>query len=255
MRIVATPDNFVEGMGMLRKLALESAGAKSFGKLKINAVSGGAAGSLDRKNGILFNPPNLSDWKGKPIRKAIATALGIGIKKVFVENDTALVGLGEATSGAGKKYKIVAYITVSTGVNGIRVVDGALDRSAFGFEIGHQIVGATERDTLESFVGAAALSQKYKMPASEIKDKKVWDEAHRRLAYGLHNMILHWSPDVIVMGGGQVRSGDISIERVARELKRIHHIFSQLPEIKKAALGDLGGLYGAIVFLRQQIRK
>ncbi len=245
IKIVSTPDTFVEGIGMFQKLATELAGKRT-----IKAAAGGIAGSLDRKKGILFNPPNLPDWKNKPFKKALEKALGT--KNIYIENDTAIVGLGEATKGAGKKNAIVAYITISTGVNGVRTVDGAIDRSAMGFEIGHQIIGGSPDKTLESYIGANAISKKYGMPASEIKDSMIWEMAHMHLAYGIHNTILHWSPDVVILGGGQVRSGDISIEKLKMFLKKFHHVFPRLPLIKKATLGDLGGVYGALEFLKQQ---
>ncbi len=248
VKIVSTPDNFLEAMAMFQKLAFELARGR-----EIKAVAGGIAGSLDRKKGILFNPPNLPDWKERPVKETLQKLLGT--KKIFLENDTALVGLGEAIEGAGKKHTIVAYITVSTGINGVRVVDKKLDRSAQGFEIGHQIIGGSPEKTLESYVGAAALSKKYHMPAQEIKDPMIWDIAHVHLAYGVHNTILHWSPDVVVLGGGQIRSGDISAARVAEYLGKIHKVFPKIPPIKKAALGDLGGLHGALAFLQEKIKE
>jgi predicted NBD/HSP70 family sugar kinase len=34
----------------------------------------------------------------------------------------------------GKGPAIIAYITISTGVNGVRIVDGEIDRATYGFE-------------------------------------------------------------------------------------------------------------------------
>jgi len=59
---------------------------------------------------------------------------------VFLRNDTAIVGLGEAHAGAGKGHEIVVYITVSTGVGGVRIIKGEIAKNQFGFEIGHQII-------------------------------------------------------------------------------------------------------------------
>ena len=209
VKIVPTPDNFVEGIGVFQKLVLELAGRR-----QITAAAGGIAGSLDRKKGIIFNSPNMPDWNNKPIRKAFVKVLDT--KKIFIENDTAIVGLGEAIHGVGKKNKIVAYITVSTGINGVRVVDGSINRSAQGFEIGHQIIGGSPTNTFESYVGAAALVKKYKMPIVKIQNSMIWEIVHMNLAYGIYNTILHWSPDIVILGGGQVQTGGIKIEKIAR---------------------------------------
>lgn len=248
IKIVSTPDNFMEGMAIFQKLASELARHEH-----IRAAAGGVAGSLDRNKGTIYNAPNLPDWNNKPLRKSLEQILGT--KKVYLENDTALVGLGEAIEGAGKKNNIVAYITLSTGVNGIRIVDGAIDRSAMGFEIGHQIIGGYPDKTLENAIGAASLAKRHNMPASQISDPMIWEIAHMNLAYGMYNTILYWSPDIIVLGGGQVRAGRIKIEKTALFVSKLRHMFSTMPLIKKAALGDLGGIHGALIYLKQQRRK
>src|SRR6185436_11685583 len=56
---------------------------------------------------------------------------------VYVENDTALVGLGEATVGAGVGSKILAYLTISSGVGGVRIIEGKIGHATVGFEPGH----------------------------------------------------------------------------------------------------------------------
>lgn len=245
VKIVPTPDNFAEGIGMFQKLALELTGHR-----QIKAAAGGIAGSLDQKKGILHNAPNMPDWNNKPIRKTFEKILGT--KKIFLENDTAMVGLGEAKQGAGKKNKIVAYITVSTGINGVRIVDGIIDRNAHGFEIGHQIIGGAPEKTLENYVGAAALSKKYHTPLSEINNPMLWDIIHMNLSYGVHNTILYWSPDVMVLGGGQVHAGKISVQKVSAFISKFHNVFADMPPIKKAILGDIGGICGALEYLKQQ---
>src|SRR6185436_9338463 len=47
---------------------------------------------------------------------------------VYLENDAALCGLGEASVGAGQGSKIMVYLTISTGVGGARIVGGKIDR-------------------------------------------------------------------------------------------------------------------------------
>lgn len=245
VKIVPTPDNFVEGVGVFQRLALELAGHR-----QIKAASGGIAGSLDRKRGIIFNSPNMPNWDNKPIRRSLIKVLGT--RNIYLENDTAIVGLGEAIHGAGKKNKIVAYITVSTGINGARIVEEAIDKNAQGFEIGRQIIGGAPKRTLENYVGAAALFKKYGIPNSEIKNPMLWDIIHMNLSYGVYNTILYWSPDVVVLGGGQVEQGRIKIEKIAHFISKFPRAFAELPAIKKASLGDLGGIYGAMAFLKQQ---
>ncbi|HWR57864.1 MAG TPA: hypothetical protein VN328_03155, partial [Thermodesulfovibrionales bacterium] len=63
------------------------------------------------------------------------------------------------------------------------------------------------------------------------------------------NTIVHWSPDIVILGGSV--AGKIPLGRVRFHLRRIMKIFPKLPPIEKAVLGDVGGLYGALHFLRR----
>jgi predicted NBD/HSP70 family sugar kinase len=173
----------------------------------------------------------------------------------FTENDAALCCLGEAVMGAGRGAAILLYVTVSTGVGGARIVDGKIDRKTIGFEPGRQIINCQgEVKTLESFISGRSLEARFGQAPKEMADQALWDESARYLAYGLHNMIMHWSPELVVLGGSMItgRPG-IEIGAVERELHKISHIFPSLPAFKQAELGDLGGLHGALEYLRQNL--
>ncbi len=224
----------------------------------------GIAASLGRDNRVIFNAPNLSMWNGQPLAEALELALKT---KVYLENDTAMVALGEAVYGAGKGKSIVVYHTISTGVGGARVVNGQLDEHAFGFEPGHQIIMDPENPFesngkvvpdcpdclmfghLEGFIGGHALEQRYGKPPSEITDEHIWDDVARHLAYGLNNTLMYWSPDIIVLGGGLIVHEALKIDKVKAYLEKIVKIFPELPPIVKSKLGDVGGLYGGLAYI------
>jgi len=179
---------------------------------------------------------------------------------VYLENDAAIVGLGEAMNGAGRGEEIIAYITVSTGIGGARIVDGKIDRNIFGFEPGHQIIDPTgmlcpmcdSAGHLEGHVSGVALEARFNKKAYEITDPQIWEEEAKWLAYGLNNTAVYWSPSVIVLGGSMIiKSPGISIERVSHHLKKTLTIFPERPRLVKAELGDIGGLYGALEILKQ----
>ncbi len=241
--IFATPQKFTDGMAAFEKVFIK------FGRPKLAAAAGGVPGSLDASKSKIFNAPHLPDWKNRPLNEVLKKILRC---PVYLENDTAMVGLGEANAGAGKGKAIVVYITVSTGVNGVRIVDGRIDRNAMGFEIGHQIIDGASKSpkTLENYISGSSLEKKYGRLPSKIPGKFLKNLPHW-LAYGLHNTILYWSPDVLVLGGTLIRLNVIGAQKSIKLLKNIKAVFPKQPLIKKAALGDLGGLYGALIYLRQ----
>jgi len=232
----------------------------------VRGIAGGIAGVLDDDKRSLVHSPNKKAWEGKNFVERLEKEFGA---PVFVENDTANVGLGEAHVGAGKGHDIVAYITVSTGVGGARIVDGRIDRARFGFEPGHQIVNphckvCSECVALpvedgscfdmEDLASGTALEKRTGKKPYEVEDEEEWHTIARLLALGLHNTIVHWSPDVVVLGGSMMcgKLGPVvGIDDIKKHLRETLHIFPEIPEIKKAELGNFGGLHGAMVRLRQ----
>jgi len=244
--ILPTPKRFADGMAFFKKTAKELANGK-----EIKAVSGGIAGPLDKNKTMILNAPNLAGWNKNPLAKELQK---IFKAPVYLENDAALAGLGEAVFGAGKGKNIVAYLTISTGVGGCRIVNGKIDKSSMGFEPGHQIMFFEKKMlTLENLVSGTAIEKKYGKKPYEIFDAKIWDNVAKNLAYGLHNVAVLWSPDIIILGGSMMKKIGIPVERVKFYLSKTLKIFTRPPLIKKSKLGDLAGLYGAFVRLKNKV--
>lgn len=236
--MVRTPKNFSEGVDLVSNMI----------KSKLNGASpafavGGIAGPLTRDKSGIANDKNLVGWSGFDFKLELGSKIGCD---VILENDTALVGLGEAVYGAGKSEKIVAYITLSTGVNGVRIVNQQIEESVGGFEIGDQIInmGDNRYQGLEQLVSGAALQRRYGRPAHELDDPAIWDEVAHIAAIGVFNTVLYWSPSIVVIGGSLVKR--ISIEKLKLTLKSLSKLSVDMPSVVKAELGDLGGLWGAL---------
>ena len=244
--VILTPENFQDGIAVLKKAALKMISGK-----KIKAICGGIAGLLNKNKTKLMYAHNLRGWMKKPLKAELEKVIGAS---VYLENDADLAGLGEAVFGAGKNKNIVVYMTISTGVGGTRIVGGKIDKNAMGLEPGHQIIPCCNENgkimSLENCVSGAAFKNRYQKEPYEILDSAIWDKTAESLAYGLNNTIVHWSPDIIVLGGSMMKKIGISIPRTVFYLKNINKIFPNLPLIKKAVLKDLGGIYGAMAFLR-----
>ncbi|MCP6726458.1 MAG: ROK family protein [Patescibacteria group bacterium] len=243
--IFKTPQKFKQGISVFQKTAKELTKGE-----KIVKAAGAISGPLNKEHSMVINASNLKDWNNKPLQKELEKILST---PVVIENDASLVGLGEAVYGAGKGYDIVAYITVSTGVGGARIVNKKIDASSMGFEPGHQIINIGEEGfkDLESYISGADIKAKYGMEPYEIENEAVFEELAEVLAYGLNNTIVHWSPDIVVLGGPMI-TGDpaIPFKSIQKHVSNILKIFPTPPVIKKAELDSTGGLYGALVLLK-----
>jgi predicted NBD/HSP70 family sugar kinase len=244
--IVATPNDYRSGRDRLIALAQELGGVE-----RVEALAIGAPGVISRDRRTLVHAPNLSGWDGAALVDDLQYVLGA---PVILENDTAMVGLGEATFGAGRGATILAYVTVSTGVNGARIVDGVIDRAIFNFEIGEQILGTVlDAPTLEDLVSGHAIGERFGAPPESLaKDHPVWDELAQIVAIGLHNTVAYWSPDRFVIGGSMMKEVGVSIDRTRSALLLLRRKNPTIPDIVHASLGDLGGLWGGLARLRNK---
>ncbi len=249
-----TPASFKQGIEAIKKSI-----ASMNPKTPIKAMAGGVRGMLMEDHSGIENDATLVKWA----KQSITEALGKHFKvPVYLENDTALAGLGEAIYGAGQGIDIMVYHTISTGVGGVKIEHGKIDEASSGFEPGHQvldidrtILGDEISPTLENLVSGTGLEARLGMKPRDIpQEDTVWDELAEYLAQGLRNTILYWSPDVIVLGGSMIL-GDpkIQLESIRKYTVEVLDGFVVCPFITTATLGDHAGLYGAMAHLKNKI--
>jgi len=198
---------------------------------------------IDKKKGIILKSPNLSDYDKKFIVKDIEKILKC---KTYIYNDAELAGLGESIYGTGKNYKIVAYVTLSTGIGGARIVNKEIDKNFNGFEPGHSLFlldfSKLEFAEIEKLISGRAIENIYGLKPENIKDKEFWKHINKLFAAFLVNVSLFWSPEVIILGGSLLNSLDFE------ELKVNFENLKPMPikvKLLKSKLKELSALYGA----------
>ena len=108
---------------------------------KMNNIVGigvGSIGPLDIRTGTVINAPNVPIKRMellKPLRKWFGVP-------VYVVNDCVAAVWGEVNFGAGRSYRNVVYITISTGIGAGVVVDGnlLLGKDGNAHEVGHLVL-------------------------------------------------------------------------------------------------------------------
>ncbi|PIP73849.1 MAG: hypothetical protein COW88_00655 [Candidatus Lloydbacteria bacterium CG22_combo_CG10-13_8_21_14_all_47_15] len=244
--VIGTIQEFEDGVRALGDTIEKVSGGKP-----IEGIVGGFPGPKSGHD-KMFRAPNLPSWSDQPLSERLRERFDV---PVIVENDASLAALGEASFGFGKGKRSVVYITVSTGVGGGLVVDGKIDESGlYGFEPGWQIIDASGKlcdgceppGYLERYVSGRNVEIRFGKKPYEITDKAFWDEIARYLAYGLYNVMVFWSPEVIVLGGSMFNEIGIAVADVEKHLRALNTIFPDIPELKKTELGDSVTLYGAL---------
>src|SRR3989344_2217310 len=200
-----TPKKYDDGVDLLVEKVEELAG-----KHIPKAISVAAASPIDYEKGTLIRPPNLPNYKGHAIQKELELRLRT---KVYLENDGILGALGEASKR--KKSRVLAYITISTGVGGGRIVDGEIDYHALPVEPGHQILdpngrfwpGCGQKGCFESLCSGRAFEMTYGVKPEFCEDFRIWEEHAQTCAQGLVNVITLWTPDILAIGGSMIKAG------------------------------------------------
>jgi glucokinase len=229
----------------------------------LEAVVVGIPGVIDHDAEALYRAPNLPQ-KWIPWLSADWLEGEIGVP-VSLANDADLAAVGEAAFGAGRRYRDVAYVTVSTGVGAGVVVGRRLVRGQHsGGEIGHTIidrVAAREGRpcTVEDLgagpaiaAGAAAvgLTERDADLADLVRSghpdaTTVWTEAIEAVGVGVANLAWMLSPQVVVVGGGVGNNSDLVLPIIDRVLVALGPAVKHRIDVVGAALGDDAALTGA----------
>lgn len=246
----------------------------------IDEIGIGAAGQVNREDGIIINAPNL-DCKNLNIREELQKEFN---KPILLGNDVEIATIGEMFFGAGKNEKDFVCVFVGTGVGSCIVQNGKIRYGATGTsgEIGHIIVDVGGRPCgcggcgcLEAYasrlaiekriIGALKKGRKSDIENYLVEDKpiktsmirkslenkdelvtQIINEASEYLASGLASVINFYNPKMIILGGGLMNAVDYFYEH-STTLAKMKSLQTPATSIKfeRAKLGDFSGVIGA----------
>lgn len=159
-------------------------------------------------------------------------------KKVFTNNDANLAAYAEAMLGNGKGHQIVQYITLSSGVGGGLIIHGEMIKGKFGFaqELGNMILQPNgmklfpklNQGSFETMCSGNSLIRQAKNNGLTVhhcgelfenyeKDALttiILDQWLHNLAIGVANIIHYMEPDVILLGGGLMKSSEYFLPKL-----------------------------------------
>lgn len=245
----------------------------------IAGIGVGCTGPIDRITGRVFNPHTLPTWDGFSVTEGLSARFNV---PAVMENDAHAGALGEHWQGAGRGSRHMIYVTVGTGIGAGLILEGSLYTGAEGTagEIGHIIVDETGppcycglNGCVESIAAAPALINQARehiqqatnaiLTLSNNDPKQISPEtiaeaarngdyvAHaiiaksaRALGIALRDLVVTLSPQIIVLGGGVMKSFDLFEPGIQEVLRTLHLPISNL-RIVPAQLGRHAGVIGA----------
>lgn len=252
----------------------------------LSAIGIGSPGPIDIENGLVVSPTNLPTWRNFPIVELVRKRFGVPIA---FDNDANVAALGEFYDGAGKKFRDIFYVTISTGIGGAIILDGKIRHgtSASAGEIGHAVVKydgivcrCGTRGCLETVAAGIHIARRAKEKLAQANASfegtrnedvtaksvveavkkgdeialEIWDETVRFLAIGIGNAITTIAPQAVILGGGISMSGEILFEPLQRYLaENVHMLPIEKVKILPAALGSESGVCGALILAQQAV--
>lgn len=270
---VTAPTDSASDAGVARLFELGRRALSESG-LEIDAVGIGCGGPLDSANGVLLAPLHLPGWSDVAITALAREAFG---RPAVLDNDATAAAAGEHRYGAGRGARNMVYLTVSTGVGGGVVLDGKLHRgpSGNGGELGHVTVdwhgrrcrGCGRRGCLEAYCSGTSIAERAReagMDGASAADvaqaaragnpvaARIWDETCEALACGITSIANLFEPEIVVLGGGVVRTGEQLLgpvrERVAEQ------VIGPPLTIVAAVSRDAVGVVGAAAVAYERVR-
>jgi glucokinase len=256
----------------------------------LTGIGVGSPGDVDAERGTVANARNLPDWADEfALGDALERELGAPAR---LGNDVQVATDAEAELGAGRDYRSLLGVFWGTGVGGGIVLDGRpwVGRGVGG-EIGHVVVridgarcGCGRRGCMEAYAGRASMERRarrlqekgsktdlFKIMEQRGRDRLtsgVWeralkhgdkvatrliDEAVEALGAGVASVQNVLDVEAIIIGGGLgLRLGEPYVERIREAM--MPHVFDDEhpPDVRLAALGDLGGAIGASLLVARE---
>jgi glucokinase len=281
------PEVVLERVVTSLETALANAGLQQDDLVAVGICS---PGPCDIDNGVICSAPNLPGWRDVPICRYVGERLGA---LALLENDANAAAVGEYVYGAGRGCRHLIYMTVSTGIGGGFIIDGRLYRGATGVagELGHMTIdphgpvcGCGNHGCLEALAsgtavaargeelvaqGSSALLAELAQEQGRLTAETVAQAAGRGdvacrgiirragyyLGIGFASYVNIFNPEIIVIGGGLAKVGDLLLAPARAEMEaRAMPEALEAVQMKLAELGDYAGVMGMVALLREERR-
>jgi glucokinase len=258
---------------------------------EIAAVGIGAAGIIDVETGLITFSPNLPGWHNIKLKDILEHELGV---KTFVDNDATVAAMAEHIFGIAVGCDHVVHVTVGTGIGGGIITNGQIYRGISGAagEIGHMTIdingplcGCGNRGCFEALASGTALEREakakiaqgikttipqYAKGSSRVSAKNIYlaaqdgdmlakgliEQLGFYLGVGLANLINIFNPQLVVIGGGVSRMGEMLLELTRKTVReRAFELSAKAARVEVSSLGYDAGPLGAVALALSELSR
>lgn len=246
---------------------------------RLAAVGLACAGIVNPETGHLGRSPNLPGWENSPLGDHMQSVFGD--LPCALANDVNGALYGEFRHGAGQGCGNLVMIALGTGVGGGIIVEGQLLLGAHrgAGEIGHMVLDTDGpactcggQGCLEAYAGSNGILRAARLAATgalatlvaargealntadlaalandgDAQAKAIFAVAGRRLGQAIGNLVNVLDPDLVIVGGGVARAGEL-ILGPCREIVPTLVLAAEAKKVPvvPARLGNLAAAMGA----------
>lgn len=258
---------------------------------EVAAVGLGIPATIDQERGEAISAVNLP-LVDLPVRDLISAAVDL---PVFLDNDGNVAALAEYRYGAARGKPTMVMLTIGTGIGGGLILGGEIFRGSTGAgaELGHVVIQADgppcqgncpNHGCVEALASGTALGREGHAAAESAPDSAlgkllaagetvdgtavtiaaldgdetaigVFELIGSRLGVACSSFANIFQPDVIVIGGGVIKAGDLLLDPARKEVReRALRPMNETP-ILEATLGNDAGMIGAAALARTELEK
>lgn len=253
--VIDSIDAFVNSV-VIAPLSLRSIGLASFGPIVLDSRS--------PQYGMML-ATSKSGWAGFNLRDALAQRFSV---PVAVDTDVNAAALAEQILDTADKHGAVAYVTVGTGIGAGLCVHGQTLRGGNHPEIGHLLLQRDPSDKHPSScpfhencaegltAGPSLNSRSGDLTFNDAADVQAL--AIEYIGQLCAMLVLAWSPERIVMGGGVIANNSWMIPEVERAARTRLNGYGLTPAMRDypllaASKFQHAGLEGALLMARREL--
>src|SRR5437868_4003721 len=241
---------------------------------QVTQAASGSPGVFDPVHGYVAMAPNLPGWGRSGLVQAVREELGTNVS---FENDVNLAALAERTHGLGRNVENFVFLSVGTGVGMALVIDGNIYRGGHGAagEVAYMPMGKgaprdpanRRRGAFEEAAAAAGIVRAARRAGMRppLSPERVFVAARKGnaaagrvvqaeaslLSLAIATVTQVVDPELVILGGGIGRNGDLLVEPIEQELRQL---LPFRPPVAVSALGDDAVLRGAVATALQVAR-
>ena len=227
---------------------------------KLSGIGIGVPGLVETQEGRVITSIDYS-WKDMDLRTPLQEHFGM---KIYVENSSKVMAIGEKWFGNGDDSDNFALVTVGRGIGAALIINGEIYKGHYNMsgEVGHMVIDPNgplckcgKRGCLETLASGNAIANQARQVVSsgqpsimldlvggekakidsdivfeaasrgDLLARKIVDSATDSLAIGLENLICLFDCELIVLTGYVVKDNEYLVERVKSQINETRSLY------------------------------